>query len=51
MIINITYENFNTERVMRLCLILEELGPELKYFKGENNVVADTLSRLDMSDN
>ena len=32
-------------------LILEEFGPELKYIKGENNVVADALSRLDMSDN
>ena len=32
-------------------LILEEFGPELKYIKGENNVVADALSRLEMSDN
>ena len=36
---------------MRWRLILEEFGPELKYIKGENNVVADTLSRLEMSDN
>ena len=26
-------------------------GTELKYIKGENNVVADALSRLAMSDN
>ena len=26
-------------------------GPELKYIKGENNVVADALSRLDMNYN
>ena len=32
-------------------LILEEFGPELKHIKGENNAVADALSRLDMSDN
>ena len=32
-------------------LILEEFGPDLKYTKGENNVVADALSRLEMSDN
>ena len=32
-------------------LILEEFGPELKYIKGENNVIADALSRLKMSDN
>ena len=31
---------------MRWRLILEELGPELKYTKGEHNVVADALSRL-----
>ena len=32
-------------------LILEEFCPELKYIKGKNNVVADSLSRLEMSDN
>ena len=36
---------------MRWRLILKEFGPELKYIKVENNVVADTLSRLEMSDN
>ena len=36
---------------MRSRLILEEFIPELKYIKGENNVVADALSRLDMTDN
>ena len=45
---NLTYKNFNTERVMRWRLILEEYGPELKYIKGEHNVVADALSRLQM---
>ena len=48
---NLTYKCFNTERVMRWGLILEEFGPELKYIKGENNVVADALSCLEMSDN
>ena len=48
---NLTYKFFNTERVMRWCLILEDFGPELKYIKGENNVAADALSRLEMSDN
>ena len=48
---NITYKFFNTERVMRWRLILKEFGPELKYVKGENNVVADALSRLEISDN
>ena len=36
---------------MRWRLILEEFGPELKYTKVENNVVADTLSRLEKSPN
>ena len=37
---------------MRWRLILKEFGPELKYIKGENNVVADSLSLpLKMSDN
>ena len=36
---------------MRWRLILEEFGPELKYTKGEKNVVADALYWLEMSDN
>ena len=46
---NLTYTNpeHNTERVMRWRLLLEEYGPELIYIKGEDNVVADGLSRLD----
>ena len=34
---------------MRWRLILEELNPKLLYIKGENNIVADALSRLDMN--
>ena len=45
---NLTYKNFNTERVMRWRLILEEYNLTLKYIKRENNVVADTISRLPM---
>jgi hypothetical protein len=47
---NLTYRNFNTERVMRWRLVLEEFGPDLQCIKGENNVVADALSRLDIDD-
>ena len=36
---------------MRWRLILEDFGPELKYIKGENYVVANALSRLEKSDN
>jgi len=45
---NLTCKNFNTEWVMRWRLILEEYGPELLYIKGEHNIVADALSRLEM---
>jgi hypothetical protein len=47
--LNLTYKHFNTERVMRWRLILEEYNPELRYIKGENNIVADALSRLNMT--
>ena len=45
---NLTCKNFNTERVMRWRLILEEYGPELCYIKGEHNIVADALSLLNL---
>jgi transposase InsO family protein len=47
---NLTYKNFNTERVMRWRLVLEEFGPDLQYIKGERNIVADALSRLEIDD-
>ena len=43
---NLTFKNFNTERVMRWRLILEEFGCQLNYIKGPKNIVADALSRL-----
>ena len=46
---NLTCKSFNTERVLRWRLVLEEYGPELKYIKGEHNIVADALSRLDIT--
>ena len=36
---------------MRWRLILEEFGPELWYVQGQDNVVADALSRLEMTPN
>jgi hypothetical protein len=45
---NLTFKNFNTERVMRWRLILEEYGPEIRYVNGPKNIVADALSRLDL---
>ena len=45
---NLTYKNFNTERVMRWRLLIEEFGADLTYIKGEDNIVADALSRLEL---
>jgi RNase H-like domain found in reverse transcriptase len=51
---NLTCKNFNTERAMRWRLLLEStapMAPKLRYIKRENNIVADALSRLDISNN
>jgi transposase InsO family protein len=47
---NLTYKTFNTERVMRWRLILEEYSPELIYIQGDKNIVADALSRLELTE-
>ena len=47
---NLVYKTFNTERVMRWRLIIEEFGPKLTYIKGTSNVVADALSRMRLSE-
>jgi hypothetical protein len=47
---NLTHKNFNAERVMRWRLVLEEFGPDLQHIKGERNVVANALSRLEIDD-
>ena len=47
---NLVYKHFNTERVMRWRLLLEEFGPKLVYIKGPGNIVADALSRLRTSE-
>ena len=45
---NLTYKNFNTERVMHWRLLIEEFGADLTYIKGEDNIIADALSRLEL---
>ena len=47
---NLTYKTFNSDRVMRWRLYIEEYSPNLQYIKGTENVVADALSRLDRND-
>ena len=48
---NLTYKQFNSSRVMRWRLLIEEFGPELVYLQGKKNIVADALSRLDIEKN
>lgn len=46
---NLTYKQFNSDRVLRWRLYIEEYAPTITYVKGGHNVVADALSRLDTS--
>lgn len=43
---NLTRVKFNTDRVMRWRLVIEEYGPIFHHIPGIKNVVADALSRL-----
>ena len=45
---NLTYDNsdYSSDRILRQRLVIEEYRAELIYIKGENNVVADALSRI-----
>jgi Integrase zinc binding domain/RNase H-like domain found in reverse transcriptase len=45
---NIIYGNLTNNRIARWRLLLEEFGPEYVHVKGEDNVVADALSRMEM---
>ena len=48
---NLTCNFFNTDRVLRWRLILEDYDPYIEYIKVENNIVADGLSRIPLSSN
>jgi RNase H-like domain found in reverse transcriptase/Reverse transcriptase (RNA-dependent DNA polymerase) len=47
---NLVYKTFNTERIMRWRLIIEEFGPKLTYIKGASNIIADALSRMRLTE-
>ena len=48
--LNLTYKQFNTERIMRWHLLIEEYGPTITYVKGQHNIVADALSCINQTD-
>jgi len=47
---NLVHKHFNTERVVRWRLLLEEFGPKLTHVKGMNNIFADALCRLKIAE-
>ena len=47
---NLTYKDFNSERVIRQRMALERFDIKLNYVRGEDNIVADALSRLEIKD-
>lgn len=48
--LNNTFSKFRTQRVLRWRLFLEEYGVKLYYNKGEDNHLADALSRLPLAE-
>ena len=42
---------FNSDRVLRWRLILENYGPDIEYIKGEKNIVDNALSRIPLNGN
>jgi len=46
---NNTFQKFNTQRVVRWRLFIEEFSPTFHFIEGEKNILADILSRLPFS--
>ena len=43
---NLTFANFNTQRVLRWRCHVEEYAPKIFYLQGKLNVLTDAFSRL-----
>ena len=48
---SLTCRNFDTDRVLRWRITIEEYGKDIEYIKGEKNIVADALSILTLNGN
>ena len=46
---NLTCKKINSDRVLRWRLILEEYAPDIAYIKGENNIIADGMSKIPLN--
>ena len=44
---NLLYQKMSTDCIIWWRLLIEEFGPTFVHIKGEKNVIADALSRLD----
>jgi len=47
---NLISENTQIEQVLRWRLLIEEFSPKFEHVAGHKNVVADALSRLELSE-
>ena len=48
---NLTCKDFTTERMLCWRLLIKEFNPDIKYLKGKDNIIADALSRMNISYN